>query len=47
VRRDLSERLTGKAHLQMVFTTNGIACTSGTVIAAALGITDWTTSTHR
>jgi trehalose synthase len=41
VRRDLSERLTGKAApYNLVFTTNGIACTSGTVIAAALGITD-------
>ena len=41
VRRDLSERLTGKAApYNLVFTTNGIACTSGTVIAATLGITD-------
>jgi trehalose synthase len=41
VRRDLSERLTGKAApYNLVFTTNGIACTSSTVIAAALGITD-------
>ncbi|MDT5364594.1 MAG: hypothetical protein QOC69_6356, partial [Mycobacterium sp.] len=41
VRRDLSERLTGNAApYNLVFTTNGIACTSGTVIAATLGITD-------
>lgn len=41
VRRDLSERFTGEnAPYNLVFTTNGIACTSATVIAATLGITD-------
>jgi trehalose synthase len=41
VRRDLTERLTGEnAPYNLVFTTNGIACTTATVIAATLGITD-------
>ncbi len=41
VRRDLLERLTGEnAPYNLVFTTNGIACTTATVIAATLGITD-------
>ncbi len=43
VRRDLCERLTGpRAPYNLVFTTNGIACTTATVIAATLGITDLT-----
>ena len=41
VRRDLSEALTGPAApYNLVFTTNGIACTSATVIAATLGVAD-------
>ncbi|HEY2206167.1 MAG TPA: maltose alpha-D-glucosyltransferase [Pseudonocardia sp.] len=41
VRRDLSEHLTGtNAPYNLVFTTNGIACTTATVIAATLGFTD-------
>jgi trehalose synthase len=41
IRHDLTERLTGpKAPYNRVFTTNGIASTTATVIAAALGITD-------
>lgn len=41
VRADLTEHLTGEnAPYNLVFTTNGIACTTATVIAAALGITD-------
>ncbi|MDY6869361.1 MAG: maltose alpha-D-glucosyltransferase [Actinomycetota bacterium] len=41
IRRDLSDRLTGEnAPYNLVFTTNGIACTTATVIAATLGITD-------
>jgi trehalose synthase len=41
VRRDLTEKLTGEnAPYNLVFTTNGIACTTATVIAATLGITD-------
>jgi trehalose synthase len=41
VRRDLCEHLTGtNAPYNLVFTTNGIACTTATVIAGALGITD-------
>jgi trehalose synthase len=41
VRRDLCEHLTGpNAPYNLVFTTNGIACTTATVVAAALGITD-------
>lgn len=41
IRRDLSVRLTGEnAPYNLVFTTNGIACTTATVIAATLGITD-------
>jgi trehalose synthase len=41
IRRDLTERLTGpEASYNRVFTTNGIACTTATVIAASLGITD-------
>ena len=41
VRRDLLNRLTGEnGPYNQVFTTNGIACTTATVIAATLGITD-------
>jgi len=41
IRRELTERLTGaKAPYNSVFTTNGIACTTATVITATLGITD-------
>jgi trehalose synthase len=41
VRADLTEKLTGRnAPYNLVFTTNGIACTTATVIAATLGITD-------
>ncbi|MGB3481528.1 MAG: maltose alpha-D-glucosyltransferase [Mycobacterium sp.] len=41
VRADLTEKLTGEnAPYNLVFTTNGIACTTATVIAATLGITD-------
>jgi trehalose synthase len=41
VRRDLCQRLTGPdAPYNLVFTTNGIACTTATVIAAVLGIRD-------
>jgi trehalose synthase len=41
VRRDLRERLTGPdAPYNLIFTTNGIACTSATVIAAVLGVCD-------
>ena len=44
VRADLTEKLTGpNAPYNLVFTTNGIACTAATVIAATLGITDLTT----
>lgn len=41
IRRDLTERLTGhQAPYNQIFTTNGIACTTATVITATLGITD-------
>jgi trehalose synthase len=41
IRRDLTERLTGEnAPYNLVFTTNGIACTTATVITAALDITN-------
>ncbi len=41
IRSDLTEKLTGEnAPYNLVFTTNGIACTTATVIAATLGITD-------
>ena len=41
VRRDLIETLTGKdAPYNLVFTTNGIACTTASIITAVLGITD-------
>jgi trehalose synthase len=44
VRRDMCRHLTGDAApYNLVFTTNGIACTTATVIAAALGITDLAT----
>jgi trehalose synthase len=44
VRRDLCEHLTGpEAPYNLIFTTNGIACTTSTVIAATLGITDLAT----
>ncbi|HZG89581.1 MAG TPA: maltose alpha-D-glucosyltransferase [Pseudonocardia sp.] len=43
VRRDLCERLTGPATpYNLIFTTNGIACTTATVIAATLGVPDLT-----
>jgi trehalose synthase len=41
IRSDLTDRLTGdNAPYNLVFTTNGIACTTATIIAATLGITD-------
>jgi trehalose synthase len=41
IRADLTQALTGpQAPYNLVFTTNGIACTTATVIAAALGVTD-------
>jgi trehalose synthase len=41
VRRDLCEHLTGRdAPYNLIFTTNGIACTTATVIAATLGVGD-------
>ena len=41
VRQDLCHHLTGDgAPYNLVFTTNGIACTTATVIAAALSISD-------
>ncbi|MGU3497698.1 maltose alpha-D-glucosyltransferase [Mycobacterium sp. C31M] len=41
IRGDLTEALTGPgAPYNLVFTTNGIACTTATVIAATLGVTD-------
>ncbi|AQT80169.1 maltose alpha-D-glucosyltransferase [Mycolicibacterium litorale] len=41
IRRDLTEKLTGEsAPYNLVFTTNGIACTTATVVAATLGFTD-------
>ena len=41
IRRDLCERLTGRwAPYNRTFTTNGIACTTASVITAALGIRD-------
>jgi trehalose synthase len=44
VRRDMCRTLTGDAApYNLVFTTNGIACTTATVVAAALGITDLST----
>ncbi len=40
IRQDLIDRLTGEsAPYNLIFTTNGIASTTGTVIAAALGYT--------
>jgi trehalose synthase len=43
VRQDLSRHLAGDAApYNLVFTTNGIACTTATVIAATLGIADLT-----
>jgi trehalose synthase len=42
IRRDLTAQLTGEnAPYNLVFTTNGIACTTASVITAALGITDF------
>jgi trehalose synthase len=39
VRHELTEKLTGgEIDYNLVFTTNGIACTSATVVAAALGV---------
>jgi trehalose synthase len=44
VRRDLCEHLTGEnAPYNLIFTTNGIACTTATVIAATLGVRDLST----
>jgi trehalose synthase len=41
IRSDLTQKLTGEnAPYNLVFTTNGIACTTATVIAATLGIED-------
>ena len=41
IRTDLSQQLTGQnASYNLVFTTNGIACTTATVIAATLGISE-------
>ncbi|MGK2855536.1 MAG: maltose alpha-D-glucosyltransferase, partial [Microbacteriaceae bacterium] len=41
IRADLTDVLTGpRAPYNLVFTTNGIACTTATVIAATLGVTD-------
>lgn len=41
IRTDLSDRLTGEnAPYNLTFTTNGIASTTATVIAATLGVTD-------
>src|SRR3954451_5143129 len=41
IRGDLLDRLTGEnAPYNLVFTTNGIACTTASVITAALGISD-------
>ncbi|MCX6464074.1 MAG: maltose alpha-D-glucosyltransferase, partial [Pseudonocardiales bacterium] len=41
VRQDLCEHLTGPdAPYNLIFTTNGIACTTATVIAATLGVRD-------
>ncbi|MGB3356785.1 MAG: maltose alpha-D-glucosyltransferase [Mycobacterium sp.] len=41
VRGDLTDQLTGaNAPYNRVFTTNGIACTTATVVAAALGVRD-------
>jgi trehalose synthase len=43
IRRELIERLTGEAaSYNAIFTTNGIASTTATIIAAALGYTDIT-----
>ncbi len=44
VRRDLVEHVAG-APYNLIFTTNGIACTTATVIAATLGIDDLSTLT--
>ncbi|MET4428743.1 MULTISPECIES: maltose alpha-D-glucosyltransferase [unclassified Mycolicibacterium] len=41
IRADLTQKLTGEnGPYNLVFTTNGIACTTATVIAATLGVTD-------
>jgi trehalose synthase len=41
IRHELTQALTGaNAPYNLVFTTNGIACTTATVVTAALGITD-------
>ena len=46
IRRELIERLTGQAApYNAIFTTNGIASTTATIIAAALGYPDLTTLT--
>lgn len=42
IRRDLSEKLTGpNAPYNRVFTTNGIACTTASLITATLGSPTW------
>ena len=43
IRNELIERLTGEAAHNAVFTTNGIASTTATIVAAALGYPDVTT----
>ena len=48
VRHDMCRHLTGDAApYNLVFTTNGIACTTATVISASLGITDLDTIDER
>jgi trehalose synthase len=48
IRSELIDRLTGKAApYNAIFTTNGIASTTATVIAAALGYTDLTNLSQR
>ncbi len=39
IRADLTEKLTGEADYNRIFTQNGIACTSTSLIAATRGIT--------
>ncbi|BBY29055.1 maltose alpha-D-glucosyltransferase [Mycolicibacterium sediminis] len=47
VRSDLTEKLTGEnAPYNLVFTTNGIACTTATVIAATLGFRELDSISH-
>jgi trehalose synthase len=48
IRRELIERLTGEAApYNSIFTTNGIACTTATLIAAALGYDEVTALTEQ